>query len=712
MIPTSQAWKDYSRDIGAFHIKATIRNGSSVLNLTDKDFMQRGISFTDSMSGMSEIALGAVVTNTFSATLNNFDGKFDNYNFSGATISVQFGIVFGNGTEEWINRGVYTIDKPNNIGNTIKIECYDQMDKLNRNFNGFVTTTYPVTYKALIQAICTACGVTFGTWDSAMANSNVTAVIASAFNESTTCRQVVSWILESVGGYARINPVTNRLDCLVWNRAQWSTSDVINGGIFNVWNSVSTYSGGTISPWSVVTDRNGGTFFDGDGAYALEKVKNQTIYVDDIEVTGIRAYVYDTADEASYGSAGSAGYVLSIHENPFVGEGNKTTVANEVWSNVQGLKVRPFQASLFGDPSIEAGDTIILRDIRTDSYYISIITNLTFNLGGDMRVSCDAKTPEENALEYANPQDSAVWVSVKYTDQVVDEAMEEVDGQIDSKITTYDTSLNQTKVFNKLTNNGAMQGLYMDNGNMYVNASYIKTGTLTADRIGAGTITGAVTATNFTMDGGSINVHTQGKDDNVIELDWQTDILSRNLKLTPTSALITAHTDMTSISWDDSTSLVAGGFTIHRDRSDNTSMELKYQGDGQIFMSKNGTINVNLNADGTCIARAWNLYSLEEYKKSIEKVDSALEIIKNADVVEYHYNDENDDSKKHIGLAVGEHFNVPKEVIATDEDGNEIGVDIYAMVSLAWKAIQEQNEKIEMLEKRVALLESLKEKEK
>lgn len=38
--------------------------------------------------------------------------------------------------------------------------------------------------------------------------------------------------------------------------------------------------------------------------------------------------------------------------------------------------------------------------------------------------------------------------------------------------------LDQTTVFNKLTNDGALQGLYMENGKLYVNASYIHSGTL------------------------------------------------------------------------------------------------------------------------------------------------------------------------------------------------------------------------------------------
>jgi len=57
-----------------------------------------------------------------------------------------------------------------------------------------------------------------------------------------------------------------------------------------------------------------------------------------------------------------------------------------------------------------------------------------------------------------------------------------------SAVSAYDTSLNQTKVFNKLTNNGALQGLYMSSGQMYINASYIKTGTISANFIYGGTL--------------------------------------------------------------------------------------------------------------------------------------------------------------------------------------------------------------------------------
>ena len=53
----------------------------------------------------------------------------------------------------------------------------------------------------------------------------------------------------------------------------------------------------------------------------------------------------------------------------------------------------------------------------------------------------------------------------------------------DNGVTNYDTYLNQTRVFNKLTNNGAAQGIYMTNGQLYINGTYIKTGTLDASLV-------------------------------------------------------------------------------------------------------------------------------------------------------------------------------------------------------------------------------------
>ncbi len=85
--------------------------------------------------------------------------------------------------------------------------------------------------------------------------------------------------------------------------------------------------------------------------------------------------------------------------------------------------------------------------------------------------------------------------------------------------------------------------------------------------------------------------------------------------------------------------------------------------------------------------------SLVNLKKNFEKLNNAIEIIKNADVYKYNFNFENDTDKKHIGLIIGEGYNTPEEVIS--KDGNSI--DTYSLIGLCLKAIQEQQEEIEKL---------------
>ena len=95
-----------------------------------------------------------------------------------------------------------------------------------------------------------------------------------------------------------------------------------------------------------------------------------------------------------------------------------------------------------------------------------------------------------------------------------------------------------------------------------------------------------------------------------------------------------------------------------------------------------------------------NLYpsSLEEKKKNFEKFDNALDIIEDVDIYKYNYKTEEDDTKKHIGLVIGKDFKYRQEVTSKDNKG----ADIYSMVGVLWKAVQEQQEQIEELKKEVA----------
>lgn len=92
---------------------------------------------------------------------------------------------------------------------------------------------------------------------------------------------------------------------------------------------------------------------------------------------------------------------------------------------------------------------------------------------------------------------SADWeLASKYTD--------------DTAVDNLDDSLDQEGVFNRLTNNGATQGIYLENGQLYINASYIQSGIISADRIDvtgifAQDITATGTITGANLVGATIN---------------------------------------------------------------------------------------------------------------------------------------------------------------------------------------------------------------
>lgn len=78
----------------------------------------------------------------------------------------------------------------------------------------------------------------------------------------------------------------------------------------------------------------------------------------------------------------------------------------------------------------------------------------------------------------------------------------------DGILSAYDEQMDQKAIFDRLTNNGASQGIYMQNDMVYINASYMATGTI-ADKLGrnswnltTGTLkTNYMTANNITANG-------------------------------------------------------------------------------------------------------------------------------------------------------------------------------------------------------------------
>lgn len=115
---------------------------------------------------------------------------------------------------------------------------------------------------------------------------------------------------------------------------------------------------------------------------------------------------------------------------------------------------------------------------------------------------------------------------------------------------------------------------------------------------------------------------------------------------------------------------------------------------GFIYMMNENDTPITLDAeDGSIVCTSLTQTSRAEKKKDFEKLDNALDIVKDTEIYKYHFKDEKETDKKHIGFVIGKNYNYRKELT----DRRNQGVDLYSMVSVLWKAVQEQQKEIEKL---------------
>lgn len=89
-----------------------------------------------------------------------------------------------------------------------------------------------------------------------------------------------------------------------------------------------------------------------------------------------------------------------------------------------------------------------------------------------------------------------------------------------------------------------------------------------------------------------------------------------------------------------------------------------------------------------------NIHKLKDTSKKKSAVRNGIDILKSADIYEYNFKGQ---EHKQIGVIIGEKYNTPEEILSE----NKKGIDLYSMISIVWKAVQEQQEQIEELQKEI-----------
>lgn len=100
-----------------------------------------------------------------------------------------------------------------------------------------------------------------------------------------------------------------------------------------------------------------------------------------------------------------------------------------------------------------------------------------------------------------------------------------------SYVDTFEGELTQTYIFNKLTNNGQTQGIYLSNGLLYVNATYMRTGIITGKRSYWNLDTGQFAMADVN---GNETVHFDGDGaNNLLTGTFQTARTGRRVRISP-----------------------------------------------------------------------------------------------------------------------------------------------------------------------------------
>lgn len=401
MLSTSWAYRIKIAQDTRCLVKATLRLADGTVHeLTGEEIMGNTVAFSHATSSSGSFDIGAAVIGSFRCTLRNNDSQFDDFDFTGATITPYIGMEFEDGTIEWLLKGTYWLEQPASYGTTIGLEGLDAMHKLKEVMFSEVNTNFPARAQTLIADICERCGLTVLAFDF----GNKDYVFPVRPEDDMSCHDALSYICQAIGNFAR---VTNdgRLDVNWYDLEAFESEDWLDGERFddgNPYESGSVADGGNFFDYSAGYVADGGTF-NADRIVGVVAYSSATVTTDNVVITGIKVTASDeVTDDGTQGRKGETaqqgpdGYIMDVSGNPFVAYGQAADVAKNLYNQMGGMEFRPFDVSCLGDPSVEPGDPILITDYKMRTYR-SFITSCTYKLGAYAALSCSAEAPLRRA---------------------------------------------------------------------------------------------------------------------------------------------------------------------------------------------------------------------------------------------------------------------------------------------------------------------------
>lgn len=275
----------------------------------------------------------------------------------------------------------------------------------------------------------------------------------------------------------------------------------------------------------------------------------------------------------------------------------------------------------------------------------------------------------------------------------------------DSAVDELNTALDQEEIFNRLTNNGEEQGIYLLNRKLYINFSFARGGIL---KLGG-------------KNNGNGEFHVYDENDELIG-SWTNKGFSIDKAESVKLGDFFNYDSNGNINGQADVFITMGGWQIKQTTVYDEPAEywetigtqengIGAKGPWVVWGGWNGigafnkdNYNFVVTEDGTCKAMSWVTGSKAEWKEDIHAYeDGALEKINNTTVYRYKLKRHSkDDDGRHIGFVIGDGFDLTGDIL----DHDKSNIDMYNALGVAYKAIQELSKEVSKLKEKLKRYES------
>ena len=340
------------KSIRQLHWSGTIQTPTPI-SFQDDDIISG--SLVRSISG-EKLEIGSVYSSQL--TLEVILPSVSRYELYGCLMSLSVQL---DGALDVVPMGEFIITEANQTASTISITAYDSMIKFDDvAFSPALHNSIQTPYAWLLEA-CTACGVTLGSTGSdiqALANGLRRTGFADSVSDVRTWRDVLGYLGAYLGAFAYIGR-----DGYLYMGAYGSVSADTIPASYRFSSNLSDFR----------------TTYD--GLYATYKDGAVQEYVDNTNTGGI---VYD------------------LGVNPFLqfsDDTNRIAALQEIIDVFDGIYYVPYESEMPLIPTYDPADVLTFIDNQAGVYDIGAITEITYNIGGNMTVLCSGDNPRLTAAQ-------------------------------------------------------------------------------------------------------------------------------------------------------------------------------------------------------------------------------------------------------------------------------------------------------------------------